>query len=89
MEAARSAGAGGGTVVHAKGTAAEEARKFLGVSLAAEKEMVLILLRQETRRAVMRAIMDQAGVHTPAHTILFSLPVEDIAGLKSVMQQEA
>ncbi len=85
MEAARSAGAGGGTVIHAKGTAAEEARKFLGVSLAPEKEMILILLRQETRRDVMRAIMDRAGVKSPAHTILFSMPVEDIAGLKSIM----
>ena len=89
MEAARSAGAGGGTVIHAKGTAAEEARKFLGVSLAPEKEMILILLRQESRRDVMRAIMDKAGVTSPAHTILFSLPVEDIAGLRSIMKEEA
>ena len=88
-EAARGAGAGGGTVIHAKGTAAEEARKFLGVSLAPEKEMILILVRQETRRPVMKAVMEQAGVKSPAHTILFSLPVEDIAGLKSIMKEEA
>ncbi len=87
MEAARSAGAGGGTVIHAKGTAAEEARKFLGLSLVTEKEMVLILLQQETRRPVMKAIMDKAGIHSPAHTVLFSLPVEDIAGLKSIMKE--
>ena len=87
MEAARSAGAGGGTVIHAKGTAAQEARKFLGLSLVTEKEMVLIVLQQENRRAVMKAIMDQAGVHPPAHTVLFSLPVEDIAGLKSIMKE--
>ncbi len=89
MDAARSAGAGGGTVLHAKGTAAEEARKFLGVALAAEKEMILLLLRQEARRPVMKAIMDRAGVRSPAHTILFSMPVEDIAGMKSMMREDA
>ncbi len=89
MDAARSAGAGGGTVIHAKGTAGELARKFMGVSLAAEKEMVLVLLNQKTRRDVMRAVMDKAGVGTPAHTVLFSIPVEDIAGLKSIMEEES
>ncbi len=88
MEAARAAGAGGGTIVHAKGTAGEMTKRFVGVSLAAEKEMVLILVRQENRRAVMQAIMDQAGIQSPAHTILFSLPVEEIAGLRSLMKDE-
>ena len=39
MDAAREGGAGGGTVVHAKGTAAERAQKFFGISLADEKDM--------------------------------------------------
>lgn len=88
MEAARAAGAGGGTVVHAKGAAGETSKRFAGVALASEKEMVLILVRQEERRAVMQAVMDRAGVHSPAHTVLFSLPVEDIAGLRSLMGEE-
>lgn len=45
MEAAREAGATGGTVVHAKGTGSELAQKFFGVSIAAEKELVFILTR--------------------------------------------
>ncbi len=88
MEAARAAGAGGGTIIHAKGTAGEMSRRFVGVSLAAEKEMVLILVRREDRRAVMQAVMDKAGIQSPAHTILFSLPVEEIAGLRSLMKDE-
>ena len=43
MDAARSAGAGGGTAIHAKGTGAELARKFFGVSIASEKEIVFII----------------------------------------------
>ena len=49
MDAARSAGAGGGTVIHAKGTGMESARKFLGVSLAAEKEIIFIVTRTEEK----------------------------------------
>ena len=88
MEAARAAGAGGGTVVHAKGTAGELAQRFLGVSIAAEKEMVLIVVRRADKAPVMRAIMERAGIHTSAHTVLFALPVENVAGLKSVMDEE-
>ena len=46
MDAARSENAGGGTVIHAKGTGMERAEQFLGVSLAAEKEMVLIVIKR-------------------------------------------
>ncbi len=91
MDAARQAGAGGGTIVHAKGTGGDYAEKFFGVSIAAEKEMVLIVTRREQKAAIMRAIMDKAGAKSEAHTALFSLPVEDVAGLRSVMtpQEEA
>ena len=89
MDAARTAGAGGGTMLHAKGVGAASAEKFFGLTLAAEKEMVLILTRHEGKDAIMRAIMDQAGIRTPAHTIVFSLPVEDVAGLRSVMKEES
>ena len=43
MDAARAAGATGGTAVHAKGTGTELAKKFFGVSIAAEKELIFIL----------------------------------------------
>ena len=82
MDAARSAGAGGGTSIHAKGTGTALAKKFFGVTLSAEKEMVFILTEQEKRRAIMKAIMAQAGMQTDAQSLVFSLPVNDIAGLR-------
>lgn len=88
MKAAREVGARGGTVIHAKGTAATAEQTFRGFSLAEEKDMVLILSARKDRDAIMRAIMDKAGVDTPAHTILFTLPVESVAGLHSIMPEE-
>lgn len=82
MDAARSADAPGGTVIHAKGTGAEHAKRFLGISLAEEKEMIFIVVRKRQKNAIMKAIMEQAGTNSPAGGIIFSLPVTSTAGLR-------
>lgn len=82
MDAARGAGATGGTSVHAKGTGTELAKKFFGVSIAAEKELIFILAKAEDRKPIMKAVMTQAGMKTEAQSLVFSLPVSDIAGLR-------
>lgn len=88
MDAAREAGAGGGTVVHAKGTATEFTAKFFGVSIAAEKEMIYIVTRRSDKDAIMRAVIEKAGPATDARAAVLSLPVEDVVGLCSVMDKE-
>ena len=82
MDAARSANAGGGTVIHAKGTGTEGARKFLGVSVAEEKEMIFIVTRTEEKNKIMKAIMEKTGLGSKEKTVIFSLPVTDTAGLR-------
>lgn len=82
MDAARAQGAGGGTVIHAKGTGMEHAEQFLGFSLASEKEIVLIVVSHDKKNAIMRAVMDQAGLNSEAKAIAFSLPVTNTAGLR-------
>ena len=82
MDAARSANAGGGTVIHAKGTGTEGARKFFGVSVAEEKEMIFIVTRTEEKNKIMKAIMEKTGLGSKEKTVIFSLPVTDTAGLR-------
>lgn len=84
MDAARGAGAYGGTVIHAKGTGQEAAEKFMGVTLATEKEIIYIVTKTEQKNAIMQAIMKDAGVNTKAKAIAFSLPVTDTAGLRLI-----
>lgn len=84
MDAARGAGATGGTALHAKGTGTELAKKFFGVSIAAEKELIFILAQTETRKPIMKAIMQEAGMKTEAQSLVFSLPVSDLAGLRQL-----
>ena len=82
MDAARSAGAGGGTVLHAKGTGVNRSEKFLGVSLAHEKDVVYIVAKAGEKSAIMQAISRDAGTNTKAGAICFSLPVSEVAGLR-------
>lgn len=84
MDAARSAGAYGGTVIHARGTGMEKAEQFLGFSLASEKEMIFIVAKKEQKNNIMKAIMENAGADSRAKSIVFSLPVTDTAGLRLI-----
>ena len=87
MDVARSVGAGGGTVIHAKGTGMETAEKFLGVSLAAEKEIILIVTRKKQKNAIMKAMMEQTGLDSKEKTIIFSLPVTSTVGLRMYIDE--
>ena len=82
MDAAREAGARGGTVTRAKGTGGQYTDKFFGLSIAEEKEMIYIVSASEQKSAIMTAIMTKAGSNTDAHAVVFSLPVTDTAGLR-------
>lgn len=82
MIAARDAGAGGGTVVHAKGIGAKYTQKFFEVSLSNEKEIILIAAKSSKKAEIMKAIVEKAGPDTPAGAIVFSLPISSVAGLR-------
>ena len=79
MDAARSANAPGGTVIHAKGTGAEHAKRFLGISLAEEKEMIFIVVKTNQKQAIMKSIMERAGIGSP---------VTSTAGLRLLEETE-
>ncbi len=84
MGAARPAGATGGTVLSGKGTGARDSEKFLGISLASEKDVVLIVADKKKKAAIMKAIMEKAGPGTDAAAICFSLPVTAVEGLRRI-----
>ena len=87
MDAAREAGATGGTVIHAKGTGTELVQKFFGVSIASEQEMIFILTKSESKKPIMKAVMARAGIQSAAQSLVFSLPVGDIAGLRELEEE--
>ena len=88
MDAAREAGAHGGTLIHARGTGMERAERFLGISLASEKDITFIVTKTSEKNAIMDAIMRKAGMESRAKSIVFSLPVSATAGLRLLDDDE-
>ncbi len=82
MDAARiKGGATGGTILHARGIGMEEAKKFFGISISDEKEVLLIACRSQCRNKIMQAIIEESGQNTKARSIVFSVPISSAAGL--------
>ena len=82
MDAAREFGAGGGTVINARGTASLEAEKLFNITVQPEKEIVMILVKKEIRDDVLHALYQKVGLDTPGQGIAFCLPVTDVTGIR-------
>jgi len=81
MAEARRAGAKGGSVVTARGTGTEDDVKFFGISLAPEKEMLLIIADNEDCRPIIQAISAMPIFTEPGGGIVFTVSVEEFAVL--------
>ena len=88
MEAAKEAGANGGTIVHGRGAGSILAQKKYGIAITPEKEIIIILLNKKDVDNVMNALYKVAGTGTPAGGIIFSLPAERVVGLKFDKEKE-
>lgn len=81
MEAAKAAGATGGTMIHARGLGGEEAAKFLGITINQEKDIVMILVPAPDKHKVMEAINNALALGRAGSGICFALPVSSAFGL--------
>lgn len=81
MEAARSAGAGGGTVVPSRSIANEQAVGFWGMGIQNEKDIVLIVADIEDKLKIMQAISSKCGVHSEAQGNVVALPIDTVLGI--------
>jgi len=77
MSVARQAGARGGTILGARGTGTEDDVKFFGISLAPEKEMLLIVAHKDHARAIVEAVCRLPIFSEPGGGIVFTTPVEE------------
>ena len=80
MDAAREAGARGGTIIRARGTANQDAEKLFEITVHSDKEIVMILVPTDIKDAVLSAVY---AVATSAEMrgIAFSLTVNRTLGL--------
>ncbi len=76
MEAARSVGARGGTIIHSHRIGTEEVTGFWGLSMQEEKEIVLIISDAENKINIMSSINEHCGINSEAKGIVMSMPID-------------
>lgn len=87
MDAAKACGAKGGTVLHGRGTISKEAEKFFNISIQPEKEIVMILAHADAVDGILKGLYNAIGTSTQAQGIVFSIPVDETAGLGADKKQ--
>lgn len=86
MNAAKKAGATGGTTLNGRGLETDKIVKFLGISIEPEKDIVLILADENIKNKIMDSILESCGLKTLGKGICFSLPVSHVVGLKNIVE---
>ncbi len=89
MEAARSAGATGATVIsNARGEGVEKAKTFFGLSLETQRDVLLFLVEEHLSRKILEKIAGVGEFDEKAGSgIAFQIDVEDAVGISHQIQQ--
>ena len=87
MAVAREQGARGGTILNGRGVAREDEAAFFGITIHAEKEILVMVVEKDIRDNVLNALYKQMGMGKKAQGIAFSLPVSDVAGLVKLPEE--
>ena len=88
MEVAREQGVRGGTILNARGVAHEAEAAFFGITIHAEKEILMMVVEKDIRDKVLNALYKRMGMDKKAQGIAFSLPVSDVTGLVKLPEEE-
>lgn len=81
IEAAEKAGSRGGTVIHARGSGSEEARKVFNMLIEPEKEIVLIISEEAKTKDIVESIRKETGIEEQGKGIIFVTRVVNTYGL--------
>lgn len=76
MKVARKAGARGGTILNGRSSLSTEKAKFFGITLHPEKDLLMIVEKQDNSERIMKAIMEVYGVTSEARGLSFTLPID-------------
>lgn len=85
MDAAKSAGCSGGTILKGRSAYSEEIKKVFGLNMPQEKEIITILASSEQKMPIMKAICNTVLQKTGEHATVFSLPVSDAKGISTTL----
>ena len=91
IDAAREAGASGTTVIKsASGEGIEENKTFFGLTLASQRDVLLLLVEEHLSRHILETIRTVGEFETQKGVgIAFQIDVEDVVGITHQIEQLA
>jgi len=80
MNIAKRNGANGGTLIKGRGIGGKNSFKLFNVTLEPEKDIILIVCKNENKDRIMHSILEKNGMNTGSKGICFSLPIDSAVG---------
>lgn len=88
LRASQKAGAEGGTIMYGRGVGVHEKRRLLGIPIEPEKEILLTIIPSHLTQAVMGAIREASRLDHPGTGVMFSLRLDQVAGICHMIDGE-
>lgn len=91
VDAARSAGATGSTVINqARGEGVQKSKTFFGLNLETQRDMILLLVEEHMSRSILETIAEVGEFdEKPGTGIAFQIDVEDAVGVTHQIEKLA
>jgi len=83
-KAAANAGAKGATLFFARGMGARDQLGLLGLAIVPEKEIVMVVCKEQETPAIFGAMVEAGHLHTPGMGIAYVTPIYESAGVLGV-----
>jgi hypothetical protein len=81
MEAAKRAGAKGGTILHGRSIRTKECRNLLGIVIEPEKDIVLILVKSELTEGIMNSVNNELRLDKTGQGMIMVFDAFEAIGL--------
>ena len=88
IDAAKEAGAKGATIINGRGSTPNESDNFYKLNIQPDKQIVLILCKDNQTKKIVESISAKTGIHTKYHSLSFVLPVEQAIGKAEIFKEE-
>jgi nitrogen regulatory protein PII len=81
IDVAKKAGAGGMTLLNARGIGASEKKTFFGLTYQGAQSMMICVLERKLSVHVMKALTEELELKKHSKGVVFTMPLEHIAGI--------
>jgi nitrogen regulatory protein PII len=81
IDVAKESGAGGVTILDARGIGAQEKKTFFGLTYEGSQSVLVFVLEKKLSLAVMKNLTRELDLKTNSRGVVFTIPLEHIAGI--------